>query len=67
MDYFKLFLGILMLCIAITYLIYKLKSFQKERKGDYIIYSGYIKIFGAIFVFIMLGIILIYRELKHLL
>ena len=66
MNLINLVLGILICTISILYLIYSLNGKSKLEKEDYIGQYNYIKIYGGVFIFIVLGIVLIYRELKNI-
>jgi len=67
MNYSNLFLGILILFGTFFYLIYEINKFKKVKKEDHIMRYFYIKIFSGITMGIVIGIAIIYRELKHLL
>lgn len=62
MDLINLVLGVLIFTIGFLYLIYSLNRKSKLEKEDY---TWTIKIYAGVFIFIVLGIVLIYRELKN--
>lgn len=64
MNYFNLILGLILIVFPSLYLVYVIQRMIKIGEGDYMRYSNFIKIFGSIIIFIALGLILIYKELK---
>ena len=62
MDIQNLIIGILILLVAILYLLYTIREVQKEN--DLSIQSYNINILVGIIVFIMIGLSLVYNELK---
>ena len=62
MNYTNIFIGILLLAGSIFYLINILKRTKNIEKGDYMRYTNYIKIYGGIFILMLIGIILIVKE-----
>ncbi len=67
MNYIKLLIGILLVFISIIFFLYELKKYRKEKKFDYMIFSFDVKIFVVLLAFFVMGIVMIYRELKHIL
>jgi uncharacterized membrane protein len=66
MNYINIIIGILLIVIGfIFYFLEKPKS-KKENQSDYMIKSFNIKIFFGILLFIILGFIMIIKELKNL-
>lgn len=61
------FIGILALILASILFSYEIKRYSKLEENDYIRKSFSIKRIGAVFVFLIIGIVMIYRELKHIL
>lgn len=59
MDYFKILLGLGLIIVAILLLYLTIKSMPKSEKFDYMLFSFDIKIYGAVVMFIVIGVILI--------
>jgi len=66
MNVISLILGILLFALGILILIFTMERNSKLEKGDYIGQSNFIKIYGGVFILIVLGIVLIYVELKDI-
>jgi len=66
MDWVNLFIGILLFILGILLYTLERREVKKEDKNDYFLKAMNIKIFLAIWVFIISGIVLIFKELKHL-
>lgn len=63
MNYTNIVIGTLLLAGSMLYLINILKRTKNIEKGDYLRYTNYIKIYGGIFILMIIGIILIFNEL----
>ena len=66
MNIYFLIAGILIVVLSILYLIHTIKSAQKDKDYDAMTYSFDVNIVFGILIFLVLGIIMIYREIKHL-
>lgn len=66
MSIYKLIIGIIITILSIIYFIYTIKSAKKDKDYDWMIYSFDVSIVSGTLVFLLLGIVMIYRELKHL-
>ena len=66
MNIYKLLLGILIIVLSLIYLIYTLKSAKQDENYRPIILSFDIQIISGILIFLVLGFVMIYRELKYL-
>ena len=64
MNYYKLFLGVLVSILSILYLLHTIKSAINDKDYDAMTSSYDINIIFGIITFLLIGIILIYRELK---
>lgn len=67
MDFTKLLLGILIIILTLFFIGFELKKYSKLKKKDYMRKSLSVKTIGAVIIFIVIGIMMIYRELKHIL
>ena len=65
MNIYFLLAGILIVVLSILYLFHTILSAQKDKDYDYWILSFDIKIVFGTLVFLVLGLIMIYREIKH--
>ena len=66
MNLSSLIIGILISFLSIIYLIYTIKSAKKDKDYDSMTSSFDVSIVSGTLVFLLLGIVMIYRELKHL-
>ncbi|SDY08579.1 hypothetical protein SAMN05444411_1217 [Lutibacter oricola] len=66
MNIYFLIAGVLIFVLSTLYLIYTIKSAQKDKDYDSMIYSFDVNIVLGTIVFIVIGLIMIYRELKYL-
>jgi hypothetical protein len=64
-NIYFLLAGILIVVLSILYLFHTILSAQKDKDYDYWILSFDIKIVFGTLVFLVLGLIMIYREIKH--
>lgn len=66
MHVLKLIIGILLVLISIVYFIYKINLDSREESDD-MLFSFRIKIYVGLLAIFIVGIIMIYREIKFLL
>jgi len=66
MNLLNLIAGISIIFLSTMYLIYIIKTGMKDKNYNSFTRSYDIKIVGGIIIFIIGGIILIYKELKYL-
>jgi len=66
MNIYLLIAGILIVVMSIIYLIYTIKSAQNDKDYDAMTYSFDVNIVLGTVVFLVIGVIMIYREIKHL-
>lgn len=66
MDFVNLLIGILLFFLGIILYSFERRNVKKEDKNDYMLKSFNIEIFFGIFVLIITGIVLIFKELKNL-
>lgn len=67
MNILNLILGVLITTLSILYLLHTIRSAKKDKDYDPMIYSFDVNIVLGTLVFIILGLVLIYRELKYFL
>jgi len=67
MNIINLILGILITILSILYFLYTIRKAKKDKDYDAMTYSFDVNILLGTLVFILLGLVLIYRELKYLL
>lgn len=69
MNIFNLLIGILLILLPVLYLIYTNKNSKDKDKEsfDYMDLSYDIEIYGGGLMLIILGVIMIYREIIHIL
>jgi hypothetical protein len=66
MNIYYLIVGILITLLSAIYLIYTIKSAINDKDYDYMIYSSDVNIVFGTVVFLVIGMIMIYREIKYL-
>lgn len=67
MNILKLIIGLLLVAGCITYAVYEVNRYKKDKKFDYMIFSYDIKVYTGVLIFFTIGIIMICRELKFIL
>jgi len=65
-DFLNLFIGILLIIGTVLYLIYTKKDIEKDKDYNYWIMSYDINIIFGTLVFLVIGIIMVYRELSKI-
>jgi len=66
MNTTNLLIGILLVIGAIAFSIYEINDYNKSRKFDWMIYSSNVKIYTGIVIALMIGIVMICRELSFI-
>jgi hypothetical protein len=64
---FNLFIGIFIILGAIISFIYILGESKKTEKGDHTLNANYIQVFGGLIMLLIVGLVLIIKELKKIL
>lgn len=67
MNFYNFIVGIIIIVIAIAFLLFEFKKYNKLDKNDYVRKSFSVKVIGSFILLIIIGIVTIYRELKYLL
>lgn len=67
MNYYNLLLGVSLLILGVGYLFYNLNKTKKITKKDGMVYPSQVKMNMAIIGIIILGILMLYRELQKIL
>jgi|GEM_PF-6144878 len=62
MNYTNIIIGGIILAASILYLINVVNRTKGIEKGDYMRQSNYFKIYGGIIIFMIIGLILILKE-----
>ena len=65
-NFLNLLIGLLLVIGTIIYLIYTIRGIQKDKEYDSWIFSYDINIIVGTLIFLVIGIILVYRELSKL-
>ncbi len=66
MDVINFIVGVLLIILGVALYLYESQKVKKEKKNDYMLKSFNIQIFFGIIVLIIVGIVLVFRELKTL-
>lgn len=66
MDTTNLLIGILLVIGAIAFTINEINDYNKSRKFDWMIYSSNVKIYTGVVIALMIGLVMIYREIEFL-
>ena len=64
MNIFYLIIGIILVVLFVAYFLDLLKDIEKDEDYDAISSSFDIQIIGGVLIFFIMGIIMVYRELK---
>jgi len=63
MDFINLLIGLFFVLMSIGYVIYR-KIYKSDEIDKSMLLANQIKIYFGVFIFFLLGLIMIYRELK---
>jgi len=66
MNLLNLFIGIILVILSVLYFLHVLRRENKDKDYDSISYLFDLNIVVGIIAFFAVGIVLIYRELRHL-
>lgn len=67
MNIINLIIGILLILGSIIYFIDVLKEIEKDEDYSQVLASFDIQIIGGTFIFFLIGIVMVYKEVKFLL
>jgi len=66
MNTTNLLIGILLVIGVIAFTIYEINDYNKSRKFDWMIFSSNVKIYTGVVITLMIGVVMIYRELSFI-
>ena len=66
MNTTNLLIGILLVIGVIAFTIYEINDYNKSRKFDWMIFSSNFKIYTGVVITLMIGVVMIYRELSFI-